>query len=151
MSSLGSLCIRGDFGVDAVELAGRVVHPAFQARGIGRVMLQEYVKEHKVEHVATYTRNPSVLKMIGHVASTVFPVDDDEVLRGIAVSMENAALLQDGAAYHIDRYSEEGLFQGDDPADRPLRGSSSLKTDYIGLRNARTALVVAARVRRGML
>ena len=110
-------------------------------------MLAQYVDEVRPEFLATYTRNPSILRMLRHVSDDIYPLVDDPVLRDMTAMMDHASRRD--VVYHLHRYSEEGLFCGSDPADRPLeQGGVSLKQQYAGLASVRHALVVAARVRR---
>ncbi len=109
-------------------------------------MLMHLVEQQKPEILTTYTRNPHVIRMLARVCDTIYPLVGDENLRDLALKMEHASLAD--VAYHIDRYGEDGLFRGEDPADRPLIvGDAPLKKRFTGLVSVRNALVVAARVR----
>jgi len=136
--------MRDDFGGQAIELAGRVIHPSYQGQGIGSEMLREFLKDEEAPYITAYTRNLAVLKMIRRVSESVYPLDNDETLREIAQQMPNAT-ADSRAVYHIKRYGESGLFQGFDPADRPV-GGKSLKEQFPRLQSIRHALVVAARI-----
>lgn len=136
------------FGGKAIELAGRVIRPSYQGQGIGSTMLKEFIDQVPTEILTTYTRNPAVLNMISHVASTPYPLVADDHLREIARMMPHATIDQDGVAYHFNRYDEGGLFIGFDPADDSIENDGpNLKTQFNQLHNVRHALVVAAEVR----
>lgn len=141
------------FGGQAIELAGRVINPSFQQQGIGTKMLAGFVSENdSYDYLTTYTRNPSVLRMVANTASDPFPLSDNNELRELALKMDNAELHRDGIVYHFDRYDEGGLFGGSDPADRsPDSKPTSLKQRFPGLESARNALVLAAKIRRNKL
>lgn len=123
------------------------MHPSVQRQGVGTAMLRTLVSEHNPGYLATYTRSPAIIKMIQKESSAVYPLVDDEELHGMAASMSHATHID--AAYHVNRYGEEGLFVGEDPADSPLEsGATPLKQQFSGLASARNALILAARVRK---
>ncbi|MCA9340692.1 MAG: hypothetical protein KDA17_07280 [Candidatus Saccharibacteria bacterium] len=101
--------------------------------------------------MSTFTRNPSILRMMAHVASILYPIQQSDTLRSLAALHPSTTLIG-GIAYHIHRYGESGLFFGEDPADR-LYGASgvSLKKQFDGLKSVRNALVVTAEVRKDVL
>lgn len=137
---------RDDFGGSALELAGRAVHPDMQGRGIGSGMLDRFLNTHPVEYLTTYTRNPAVLRMIGNVATSLYPLVDDPELYTIATQMSNAIPVED-ATYHIDRYPPGGLFRGDDPADLAIATTPQpLKQRFALLESERNALVITAKI-----
>lgn len=151
-SSLVLPCTDAVFGGKAIELAGRVVHPDFQAYGIGSLMLKDFVQHHSADSLTTYTRNPAVLRMIQHVARDIYPKTIVTDLQDIATQMSYAHTDKDGTTYHFNRYDEGGLYQTDDPADKPLiDGGISLKEQFPRLGNIRHALVVAARINMELL
>lgn len=136
------------FGGKALELAGRVVHPEYQEQGIATTMLDNLLRATQPEFLTTYTRNPRILRMMNHVSSELYPLVDDEELKSLATTM-NYAEPRGNALYHINRYDENGLFVGVDPASYPFeKDGVSLKQQFEELINVRNALVVAARVRR---
>lgn len=143
-------CIGGVFGNIAIELAGRVVQPAYQNQGIGTKLLQNYLLsvEDRPDIVTTYTRNPSVIKMLGRVCGgvvKVYPVSTDKTLAEIASRMDSATMI-DNTLYHVNRYEPEGLFGGADPADRSLSPDGPpLKQQFKGLQSIRNALVIVGR------
>lgn len=138
-------CTRAVFGGRAIELAGRVIHPDYQGQGIGTTMLADFLDNHPVDTLATYTRNPAVLKMIGNVASQLYPLDQSPELEKMASEMPYATHVGD-ATYHIDRYDEGGLFQGGDPANSPLvTAPHPLRERFAILKNERHALIAVAR------
>lgn len=124
--------------------------PELQGKGIGTALLRDFIENDPVTTLTTYTRNPSVLRMVRAVSSSVYPLDNDPDLQEMAAAMDHATLDQGtGVTYHIDRYGPEGLFLGFDPADRSCETVESLKERFTGLVSVRNTLVVAARVRRG--
>lgn len=138
------------FGGKALELVGRVVHPEYQRQGIATTMLKDLVQSEQPEFLTTYTRNPSIIRMMQHVSSDLYPVQHDDILHSLASEMPFAD-AREGIFYHINRYNdyEDGLFVGADPADSPLKQNGhSLKRQYRALADARNALIIAARVRR---
>ncbi|MGB4768257.1 MAG: GNAT family N-acetyltransferase [Candidatus Saccharimonas sp.] len=136
------------FGNSAIELAGRVVHPDHQSQGIATELLKQLVEQESPKYLTTYTRNPSILRMIARVSECLYPVEQDSTLQAIAGQLPHASEL-DAAHYHLNRYGEAGLFRGNDPADRPYGADDiSLKQQFEYLHNIRNALVVVARVRR---
>lgn len=109
-------------------------------------MLRTLVREQQPGYLTTYTRNPAIIKMIRKESSAMYPLDDDEELRNMASNMSHASSLD--ATYHINRYSEQGLFVGKDPASQPLTiGTVALREQFPGLASVRNALVLAARVK----
>ena len=142
-----SLFTRDYFGNRAIELAGRVVHPDFQKRDIGTVMLKAMLDIERPLTIATYTRNPAVIKMMRHVSmGDMYPLRDIAELRTLAYSMPHACVTEDGATYHFNRYKGGGLFKGFDPADRPItEGEPRLKDVFLHLQDQAHALVVVAR------
>lgn len=146
---MASLCTGDVFGGTAIELAGRVVEPTHQKTGLGTFMLEDFIATNDPQYLMTYTRNASIVKMIQRVASGVFPIEKDEALGDMASSMNNAA-VHDGAAYHMNRYGDDGLFGGEDPATRTFDGEHGrLIDEFAQLASVRNALIVAARVKKG--
>lgn len=110
-------------------------------------MLEQYVHTNNPSFLTTYTRNPSVLKMMRTVAKDIYPDSYDDELSALAEEMPGASRGEDGVIYHVDRYGEGGLFKDFDPADHPLSpGELPLKSRFLELQNVRSALVVAARI-----
>lgn len=139
-------CYGAVFGDRAIELAGRVVHPAHQQNGLATTMLREYIRAAQPEFITTYTRSPSILRMIGRVCSELYPLVQDQELEMLATHMPYASMRD--VAYHLDRYGEEGLFRGNDPADRAAAiHLPPLRQQFKHLGSVRNALVVAARVK----
>jgi hypothetical protein len=88
--------------------------------------------------------------MIRQVASEVFPIDKDAVLGAIAGAM-NHATIHDETAYHLNRYGSDGLFGGDDPATRQFDNEHGrLIDEFTQLSSVRNALIVAAKVKKGI-
>ncbi len=143
---LVSLYIGDVFGGRAIELAGRVIKPEYQGSGIGSAMLKKFVHEYRPAVLTTYTRNPSIIKMIHTISKEVYPIVKDDTLRYMATEMPYAQGVN-SVVYHINRYDEAGLFQGFDPAERPiLTNGQPLKEQFLQLQNIRSALVIAARI-----
>lgn len=141
-------CIGVVFGGRAIELAGRVVEPELQGRNIGSRLLKEFVSQTDVAYLTTYTRNPSILRMMRSVSSSLYPLDEDSQLQLFAGDMAHATYDElEGTVYHFDRYGEEGLFRGFDPAERACETLEPLKTRFKGLMSVRNALVVAASIK----
>lgn len=139
-------CTGDAFGGKAIELAGRVIDPDYQARGIGARMLEAFIATEPTQLITTYTRNPAIIKMVRRVSSGVYPLDDDNELREKALQMPHAS-AEGNAAYHLNRYGPEGLFHGFDPAERPLSAEGpKLKDVYPQLQSVRHALVIAANI-----
>lgn len=111
-------------------------------------MLERLIKEQKPRYLATYTRNPAIIKMIARECSRLYPLDYDDTLLYMAQSMASATSL-DGVVYHENRYSPDGLFVGDDPADRAIdEAGLSLKQRFPVLSSVRNALVIVGEVER---
>lgn len=109
-------------------------------------MLREYIRLHEPIFLTTYTRNPSILRMIDSVSGQTYPIVHNTELQDIALQMPNASLHD--VAYHVHRYGEDGLFRGNDPADRSfIGGEPPIKQRFALLSSVRNALVVAARLR----
>lgn len=106
-------------------------------------MLAGFLDYHPASYLTTYTRNPAVLKMLRHVTSELYPLDNNTDLRAIALRMPHST-HEGNAVYHFNRYDKDGLFQTTDPADMPIEGRI-LKDHFTKLKNVRHALVVAAR------
>lgn len=111
-------------------------------------MLQQLIATSVPELLITYTRNPRILRMVARTASALYPVDDDSQLTELATSLPNVTMV-DGVAYHLNRYGEQGLFRGEDPASRPFHPDGiPLKQQFTELISVRNALAVVARTRR---
>lgn len=109
-------------------------------------MLRTYIREHEPTFLTTYTRNPSILRMVDSVSQQTYPLLQDDELQDMALQMPNASMHD--VAYHIHRYGEDGLFRGSDPADRSfVSGEPPIKQRFALLNSVRNALVVAARLR----
>lgn len=109
------------FGQQAIELAGRAIRPEYQQQQIGSKLLGIYLRSNTSAYVATYTRNPSVIRMIQRQQSVeqVYPLDNADGLKQIAIQMPFAKEGDDGVMYHIGRYGEDGLYGANDPATHP--------------------------------
>lgn len=135
------------FGGKAIELAGRTVKPEFQAHGIGSKLLKHFVAEVQPQYLATYTRNPSILKMLAKVCGFdgIYPLVNNPELSKMAQQMAHATQMQDGFVYHVDRYGPDGLFGDGDPAELPVRGDLPLKQEFTGLQSVSNTLIVVGR------
>jgi hypothetical protein len=59
--------------------------------------------------------------------------------------------MHDGVAYHLNRYGDEGLFGGEDPAIRQFDSQHGrLIDEFTRLASVRNALVIAAKVNKEM-
>lgn len=96
------------------------------------------------EIVTSYTRNPSVLRLLDNIGGDVFDNDNKQ----IALSMNNAVKLSDGNIYHIDRFGPNGLYGTNDPAEQ-LYNDEIFMNKFIGLKNTCNALALAVKVKRG--
>ena len=138
------------FGGSALDLAGRVVHPEYQRQGLASRLLLELVQDRQPDYLITYTRSPAILRMMKKVSEDVYPIDQNDELLSLATSVQYASEY-DGNSYHIDRYDEGGLFGSEDPADSTADDSDvSLKDQFTGLQNIRSALIVVSRVKKGL-
>lgn len=147
VTSSHSQCYGAVFGGKALELVGRVVHPDFQQQGLGTAMLANLIATAQPEFLTTYTRNPSILRMIATVSDALYPIVSDDELMQLASQMDSAT--SHDVIYHLNRYDEGGLFVGSDPAEREYTtGDGALKYRFTELTGVRNALVVAARVKR---
>ncbi len=138
------------FGGSVIELAGRVIAPPQQACGLGSVMLRSYIQNNRneAEYIATYTRNPSVIKMMrkNTQAAEVYPLTKSRELQAIARQMPHATDHR-GAVLHIGRYGA-GLYGGSvqDPAANSIDGIK-LSDQFVQLKATGNALVAVGRVR----
>src|SRR5688572_1011755 len=143
---LVSRSIEAVVGGRAIELTGQVITPARQGEGIGRHMTDEFLDKQPTEFMTAYTRNPALIKMMSGVAISLYPLDNDRSLQEMASYMPHAT-VQGDATYHIDRYGNDGLFQGSDPAkNRLATAPQTLVERFTELKNIRTALVIASRI-----
>lgn len=143
-----SRCTGGHFGGRAVELAGVVVHPRAQAHDVGTRMVKSYMSSQESKLVTAHTRNPAILRMLGRVCGehSVYPLNQSQAHRELAMQIPDASLASDGAVYHIKRYGDDGLYGNGDPADRRINATQTLKERFTGLNDPGTALVVIAEV-----
>ena len=100
-----------NFGGRAVELAGIIVDPDLQQKGIGSEIVQEFLNDNPADHLTAYTRNPAILRILGTVARQT------DVLLQLSSPLPHTT-LHEGITYHLDRYGPNGLYGRDDPADR---------------------------------
>lgn len=113
-------------------------------------MLRDYIASHNEEgatHLAAYTRNPNVIKMMRRNAANkeVYPDTQIHELSSIALELPHACLVDDeSATYHLGRYGD-GLYGSNDPASSLLDGVP-LQQRYPSLRNPGNALVVVSRI-----
>ena len=142
-----SRCIEVVFGGEVTELAGRVVANEHQHRRIGTTLLETYMNEVNSKYLATYSRNPSIIKMMRHVCSEVMPTDYCDELASVSGAMSDSTKINN-TYYHLDRYPIGGLFQGYDPAERMIDTQQRLIDRFPLLSNQRHALVIAGKVER---
>ena len=131
---------RGHFGNQAIELAGIISRPDAQAKGLGTSLVQEFIDVYSPEEMIAYTRNPSLLRVLGNV-SRVLDVLEYDSPEHIAARISHASLHEDGILYHLGRYAPHGLYGADDPADREYNGDI-LKERCTQLKDKNTALAV---------
>jgi hypothetical protein len=117
--------------------------------GIGTEMLEAFVRRESPDLLATYTRNPAIIRMIGRVAQTLYPLDRSPTLQARAMEMPGATLGSD-AVYHFDRYGPNGLYLHSDPAKCSVNDELPLSEQYSELRNPNNALVIAAQTKKGI-
>jgi GNAT superfamily N-acetyltransferase len=134
------------FGGKAIELAGRAVRPKLQGHGIGTEMLDAFLGEHSTEYLTTYTRNPAVLRMIGRVAHSLYPLDADDELQALAGHMPGAT-LRGNATYHMNRYAPGGLFRNDPALSTIATAPQTLQQRFSLLKSKRNALIITAKVK----
>ena len=110
-------------------------------------MLGAYLLDTDASHLATYTRNPAILRMIRSVANTIYPINDDKQLEKMAQKMPYAERPAKDVAYHINRYGPSGLYGVNDPAENSyFTDGLPFRQMYRGLNDIGNALVVTARV-----
>lgn len=129
------------FGDRAIELAGIIVDPRLQHKGIGTEIVQEFVRNHTADHLTAYTRNPGLLRVLGTVAGVA------DVLEARSITLPNAT-EHDGVTYHVGRYAPNGLYGSFDPADRTYNGQV-LKHRATLLTNPHNALAVSVPLTNG--
>ena len=116
-----------------------------QQLGLGTALIAKLVSQERVPSIIAHTRNPAVITALSRIA-TVFPIMSSAQMLHMAEAIPHTEVIE-GIAYHTNRYGVDGLYGNFDPADRCLPGHRiSLKDEYIGLENPRTALVVVASV-----
>lgn len=109
------LHIGDNFGSQAIELAGIIVDPDLQKKGIGSEIVQEFLDSNPAEHLCAYTRNPAILRILGAVTRQA------DVLLQLSSPLPHVS-IHEGIAYHIDRYGPDGLYGSYDPASREYNG-----------------------------
>lgn len=109
------------FGGKAVELAGLISRPDYQAKGIGTSLVGNYIDTYSPKEMIAYTRNPALLRVLGNVSMTsdVLAYDNPEL---IAAHIPYATVGEGNILYHIGRYAPHGLYGKEDPADKPYNG-----------------------------
>lgn len=123
------------FGNQAIELAGIIVDPAFQHKGTGVTIVQEFMRQQTANHLTAYTRNPKLLRILGTVAG------QNDVLARPSIGLPYAT-EHDRISYHVDRYAPAGLYGSFDPANDDYNGQI-LKRRAVLLENPNNALAVA--------
>lgn len=114
-------------------------------------MLTAFLLSESPAYLATYTRNPAIVRMLAAVCGrhNVFPLCQDAALRDIAREMPNASPVAVGniyPLYHHKRYGTGLYLMDKDPAAQPIdRGGITLIQAYPALQHPGTALVVTAR------
>lgn len=140
-------CINNAFGGRAIELAGRVVEPIIQGKGLGTIMLKAFLISYSSEYLVTYTRNPGVLGMLSHVCGSenVFPKSNNQDLKQIATTMPMAT-IENGTIIHKARYGKGLYAPRIDPVYRKDADGSVLVEEFTALSDPGNALVVVAKV-----
>jgi hypothetical protein len=112
---------RDYFGKRTIELAGIIIHPELQGYQLGSQLVSELIAEERPSGIVAYTRNPALLRAVGHACgrADVLDCNDPAVL---ATDIPHATLEDDGQIYHIGRYAPDGLYGSFDPAKRDYRG-----------------------------
>ena len=147
MSFLLSRRTGDHFGNQAIELAGIISRPDTQAKGIGTSLVQEFIDMYSPAEMIAYTRNPSLLRVLGNV-SLISDVLAYESPEDTATRIPHATLHEDGILYHLGRYAPHGLYGTDDPADREYNGNV-LKQRCAQLQDKNTALAVLVELNGG--
>jgi GNAT superfamily N-acetyltransferase len=128
------------FGSRAVELAGIIVHPDHQKQHVGRDLVRDFVVTEQPSHLVAYTRNPALLRAVGHATRSA------DILTPSGLVIPHATLEDDGHSYHIGRYAPHGLYGSFDPAERDYQGVP-LVEQCVYLNDSTNALAVSAEVR----
>ncbi len=131
----------GHFGKAAFELSGIIVHSAMQGQGIGTELVRQFTGDEAAKKMIAYTRNPSLLRVLGEVSSTedVLVYDKPEL---VAAQIPHAEIASDGHIYHRGRYAPDGLYGSYDPATRRYNGEV-LNERCAQLQDPNNALAVA--------
>lgn len=103
------------FGGRAAELAGIIIHPNLQGRSLGSNLVESYVNENRPNRLIAYTRNPALLRAVGHACAVADVLEHDNPEQVVA-TIQNATLEGDGHMYHRGRYAPHGLYGSFDPA-----------------------------------
>lgn len=135
------------FGNQAIELVGIISRPDTQAKGIGTSLVREFIDVYSPDEMIAYTRNPSLLRVLGNV-SLVSDVLECGSPEDAAARIPHATLHEDGLLYHIGRYAPHGLYGADDPADQTYNGQI-LKARCTQLEDKNTALAVLVELNGG--
>lgn len=131
---------RDYFGDCAIELSGIVVDPEFQKFKIGTTIVKNFIDEHCAEYLMAYTRNPSILRILGNIAGCA------DVLNQASLSIQPPlASMHDGILYHLERYAPNGLYGLHDPADQNYNGEI-LKSRCKLLSNPNNALATSVKL-----
>ncbi|HEY5695358.1 MAG TPA: hypothetical protein VIQ80_00830 [Candidatus Saccharimonadales bacterium] len=109
------------FGGRAAELAGIVIHPNAQGCSLGTSLIESYIADTRPNRLIAYTRNPSLLRAVGH-ACAVADVLEHQYPHEVAASIPDATLADDNYIYHIGRYAPHGLYGAFDPAQGTYNG-----------------------------
>lgn len=129
------------FGNKTVELSGVITDPDYQGKGLGFSMTQDFVDQCGPDRLIAYTRNPAVLRLLGNCCGRMDILDNEQLKYLLTIPH---ASIEDGIAYHIDRYAPNGLYGQDDPADSMYNGEV-LKERCSLLTNKNTALAVSVK------
>lgn len=94
--------------------------------------------------MTSFTRNPSVLRLLENVGDGVFNDDNKQ----FALTLPNVTRGIDGYNYHIDRFAPNGLYGDSDPAEQLYKDEIFIDK-FIGLKNTCSALALAVKVKQG--
>jgi hypothetical protein len=106
-------------------------------------MVSHYISEARPSRLVAYTRNPSLLRAVGHACrcADVLSYDSGDALE-LAATIPNATLESDDYLYHVGRYAPHGLYGTFDPAQRNYMGQPLMERAVL-LDDPTNALVIS--------
>lgn len=141
----GYVGFRKILGDRVIELSGIVIHPDFQNNGIGKKLVDDAIKHFKPEAITSFTRNPSVLRLLDDVSDGDVFSNTNKLL---SLSLPNVTTSSDGYNYHINRFAPNGLYGSNDPAEQLYKGEVFMN-HFFELKNICSALALAIKVKKG--